>query len=235
MVQALGGPVSPCFTVAHAWRGTTSRQLPRALRELRRHLLYALNHGDGAEVNRLLDEGLDPTGIRDRRGRTALHLMAQVGDPALVARLVETGVDVNAGDSYRRTPLAQAVFDGAPAEVVRALLDAGADATLTDDMEASALHVMRCLEAATVVPWLIEAGLDANVPDYGGRRPLLALMHLPAPPEAFRALLAAGADPLVLNEYDQKLSIADLVRERERTDLDFLLDAWRAAGGGTGG
>jgi ankyrin repeat protein len=235
MVRALGGTVSPCFAVAHAWRGTTPGRLPRALRELRRHVLYALNHGDGDEVHRLLDQGLDPTGIRDRRGRTALHLMAQVSDPTLVTRLVEAGADVNAGDCYRRTPLSAAAFDGAPAAVVRALLDAGADATLTDDMEASALHVIRCLEADTVVPWLVEAGLDANAPDYGGRRPLLALLQHATPPEVFRALLAAGADPLVLHEYDQTWSIAGLVHRDKRTDLDFLVDAWRAAGGGAGG
>jgi ankyrin repeat protein len=127
--------------------------------------------------------------------------------------------------------LISAVFDGASAAVVRALLDVPADATAVDGDECSALHLMRCTEAETVVPWLIAAGLDVNARDGMGRTPLLAMFYSAAPAQAFQAVLAAGADPTAVGEYDER-GVGDLIDDCQRDDLEFLREAWKAAGGG---
>ncbi|MFC7485066.1 ankyrin repeat domain-containing protein [Luedemannella flava] len=129
VMRALGGEVPGCFTVAETWQGSTTARLPRALRELRSHALTALAHGNADEFTHLLDVGVDPVGVRDRWNRGPLHKLAKLhGDQeALLKRLLAAGMDINGRDGKERTPLAAALFDGASADLARAMLDAGAD------------------------------------------------------------------------------------------------------------
>src|SRR5213078_916158 len=159
VLRSLGGQVPACFTVTGAWRGESGR-LPRALRQARRHVLAAINHGEVRAFELLLASGIDPVGVRDRRGRGLLHMLAQLDRPDLVPRLVAAGVDVNAADAAERSPLLSVLLDGASAAVVRALLDAGADPHATDMFSSTALHLLCTADAATVLPWLLDAGLD---------------------------------------------------------------------------
>jgi hypothetical protein len=232
-MRSLGGAVPACFTVTEAWRGQSGR-LPRSLRELRWHALCLVNHGDLPQFERLLDLGVDPAGIRDRRGRNPLHLLTRLGRPELVPRLVAAGLDINELDAEGRTPLINAVMDGAPAALVQALLDAQADATVVDAEGCTALHLLRCVEADAVVPLLVKAGLALETRDMMGRTPLLTLFQTDAPAQAFRALLDAGADPTVVGEYEEQ-GVGDLISQYRRDDLQFLLDAYAVAGGGGDG
>ncbi|KAL2838967.1 ankyrin repeat-containing domain protein [Aspergillus pseudoustus] len=52
------------------------------------------------------EHGSPPLSLRDRLGRTALHLAAQKQDRDMVALLLEKGADVNAEDSVGKTALA---------------------------------------------------------------------------------------------------------------------------------
>jgi ankyrin repeat protein len=132
---ALGGQVYGCVAAERAWREPGST-LPRALHELRRDLMLRAQHGDLPGVLELLDAGVDPH-ARDPHGRTLLHhisgLMAGPGDLALFHRLVAAGLDLDARDRRGMTPLQTAVYDTGSAELVRALLDAGADPEPVDD------------------------------------------------------------------------------------------------------
>jgi uncharacterized protein len=62
-----------------------------------------------------------------------LHSAAASGDTAAVLRLISKGAKVNARGFFGRTPLINAAAYNRP-ETVKALLERGADASLTDDM-----------------------------------------------------------------------------------------------------
>jgi hypothetical protein len=132
---ALGGQVYGCVAAERAWREPGST-LPRALHELRRDLMLRAQHGDLPGVLELLDAGVDPH-ARDPHGRTLLHhisgLMAGPDDLSLFHRLIGSGLDVEARDRRGMTPLQTAVYDTGSAQLVLALLAAGADAGTVDD------------------------------------------------------------------------------------------------------
>jgi hypothetical protein len=198
VLRTLGGAVPPCLTVVETWRTPTGERMPAALRRLRRDASALIRGGDVTAFLDLLDRGIDSAGIRDRRRRTPLHLAAHLAGPdvdagALVRRLVDAGLDVDARDALDRTPLAIVLFDGGSAPLVRALLDAGADPMHRDRLGLSALHVMRSLDAATILPWLLDAGLPLNGTDRY-RTPLVYQAAVRAPVETLRAMLDAGAE-----------------------------------------
>jgi hypothetical protein len=125
-LRALGGKAAGCFAVRERWDGKGF--LPRALREQRRELFHRAWCGDTEGVLRCLDLGYDAH-ARDGYGRSLLHWLHVLDHEALLPRLLDEGLGLEARDSWERTPLLAAVDDGAPAEAVRALVEAGA---LTD-------------------------------------------------------------------------------------------------------
>ncbi len=234
VMRSLGGQAPACFTVAETWRGTADTRLPAALRRLRTHGLTAVQHGHTGEFVRLLDAGVDPAGLRDRWGRTPLHLLARLGDSvALLPRLLAAGLTLADRDRRGRTPLGCVAFDGGSAALIRAMLDAGADPLVVDDMGISVLHLLRTIDGDQVVRWLVEAGVGLDTRDGYGRTPLISQVFAAAPVETVRATLNAGADPTIPDEYTDQL-IDEIVsysgRERE---LEFLVAAYRAAAPGS--
>ncbi|HEX5540024.1 MAG TPA: ankyrin repeat domain-containing protein [Micromonospora sp.] len=139
LLRTLGGQVAGCFAVAQAWRGSGDR-LPRRLRELRREVLLRIQHSGSAALTSLLDSGLDPW-MGDGRGGTLLHHLRAVGDVTLVRRLTDAGVPVNATNRHGRTALHVAVGDGGSPEMVRALLEAGADPQARDAYDQTVVEV----------------------------------------------------------------------------------------------
>ncbi len=228
VIRSLGGAVPACFTVTDTWRGTVSGRLPRAMRKVRAHVLTVLTHGRTELLVRLLDEGLDPTGIHDGSRRGPLHHLAKFDGEPLLRRLLDAGLDINARDLRGGTPLAQVLSDGGGASLVRAMLDAGADPTMIDERRATTLHVLRSTDAAQIVPWLVAAGVDPNSHDAYRRPPLIAQFQNSAPAEVMRATVAAGADPAAIDTYRQE-GIIELINRSNRTDLGFLVDAAKAA------
>ncbi len=137
-------------------------------------------------INVLLAGGAD-VNARDLRGRTPLHEAARANpNPAVIAALLANGADVNASDLRGTTPLHEAArVNPNPRAIynpgiVGALLEAGADVAARDDRERTALHTT----------W-------QNSPaEYAWRDPRINT-------EAVTRLLAAGADPLALNQRGQ--------------------------------
>ncbi len=139
--KALGGAITGCFAVEHAWITGTGR-LPKAARELRRDLLARFQHGDTPGVVRLLDAGVDPR-VRNGRGQTLLHLLHLLDHEPLLARLLAAGLDLEAADRRGRTPLHTAVGEQGTVALVKALLDAGARTDVTDVHGRSLAHQIR--------------------------------------------------------------------------------------------
>lgn len=159
-MRAFGGAVAGCFAVTHAvFRG--EGRLPKALREQRRELYSRVQHGDTPGVLRLLDAGIDPR-FRDGRRRTLLHALIHLDHEVLLPRLLAAGVDLEAVDHNRRTALHVAVGDNGSAALVRALLEAGANPGVDDDMGLSLSQLIR-LHKRTDLDFLL-ALLDRDRP-----------------------------------------------------------------------
>lgn len=124
-VRAGGGPIRGCFAVDHAWT-TPGGWLPKELRRQRQDLWTRMRHGGTPTVVALLDAGMDPH-MCDGQGRTLLHLLGICDHTVLLPRLLAAGLDVNAGDKEKRTPLSWAMTEGWPPAAIIALVDAGAN------------------------------------------------------------------------------------------------------------
>ncbi|GIJ51181.1 hypothetical protein Val02_80670 [Virgisporangium aliadipatigenens] len=220
-VAALGGTPIGCATVRERWRAHP----PRPVRILRRHAILAASHGDGPELLRLLDAGLDPTLMRTRDGHTLAHLLAGIAPehaPAVVRRLIAAGEDPNAADRTGTTPLLFGVRGGAPAATVRALLDAGADPSATlGAARRTALHLVRGADAEETVRLLVDAGVPVGARDRFGETPLVRAVDTGSVP-AVRALLRAGADRTVTDRFGRPLVI--IAEERGDDATAALLD-----------
>ncbi|MEV0350591.1 ankyrin repeat domain-containing protein [Nonomuraea sp. NPDC050680] len=140
-MRAFGGAVAGCFAVAQTVTSGAGR-LPKALREQRRELYSRAQHGDTPGVLRLLDAGVDPR-FRDGRRRTLLHALIHLDHEVLLPRLLAAGVDLEAVDHNQRTALHVAVGDNGSAALVRALLAAGANPDVADDMGQSLSRLIR--------------------------------------------------------------------------------------------
>ncbi|MEU6298178.1 ankyrin repeat domain-containing protein [Streptomyces erythrochromogenes] len=140
-MRAFGGAVSGCFAVQQIWT-TGEGRLPRGLRAQRHELFLRMQHGDTPGVLALLDAGLDPR-VRDARRRGLLHGLHLLDHEVLLPRLLAAGLDLEARDTAERTPLLSAVHWGGSADLVRALLAAGARIDVIDEMELSLSQEVR--------------------------------------------------------------------------------------------
>ncbi|MEU7551403.1 ankyrin repeat domain-containing protein [Streptomyces sp. NPDC044571] len=103
---------------------------------------------------------------------------------------------------------------------VTVLLDAGTDPHVRDARGYTLLHVLHLLDHEVLMPRLLAAGLDLEARSKTGLTPLLAAVRYGGSAGLVRALLAAGSRIDVVD--DQELSLAQLIRQFKRTDLDFL-------------
>lgn len=106
------------------------------------------------------------------------------------------------------------------APAVLALLDAGTDPHVRDSTGRSLLHVLHLLEHRELLPRLLAAGLDLEAKDKTDRTPLQSAVHYGGSAALVEDLLDAGARIDVTDEME--LSLAQVIRRYERTDLMFL-------------
>lgn len=108
-------------------------------------------------------------------GRTALHIAANSGKAAVAAFLLSQGAKTESRDISNMTPLSIAVGN-VYLDVVRVLLEGGADATVLDSSRHTLLHRVFVYErsqnterACGIARLLLEAGVDINAQDVYGR------------------------------------------------------------------
>ena len=118
------------------------------------------------------------------------------GSPEEVADAIRGGANVNAIHRYGSTALSAAIMEGENPEVVKILLENGADASLTDEEGRTPLNDACYANNIPVITMLLDAGADIN----GSRwTPLMSAMGFPNL-ETITFLLDRGADISARNE-----------------------------------
>jgi ankyrin repeat protein len=139
-------------------------------------LIEAVKAGDIDAVRGLLSAGAD-VNLRDSEGSTLLMLAAHSGNLAMVSALLEAGTEVNACDERGWSALMKAAYnadlDRGFADVVQALIDAGADVEMPIGYGIRPLMLASGYGETAVVETLLKAGADVTARNEGG---LTALM-----------------------------------------------------------
>lgn len=130
-------------------------------------------------IKLLLDRGANPNATN---AVGATPLMWAIPDVAKVKALVEHGADVNArSKNLQRTPLLVAASYPGAVEVLKLLLNKGADLHAKDRSGMHALGRAATSADAAVVRFLVESGIDPNEEGYGAARlRVYARHHLPS-------------------------------------------------------
>jgi ankyrin repeat protein len=170
-VKARGSSGNDALTIASAYRGTTE------------------------SLRLLLDAHADIMAPEDAHARRPpLVFASMTGDLANVKLLLARGADASAD-----SPVAEAITFAHP-DVVRALIQAGADTGLTESTGVNLLHWATITGRASVIPLLAKAQVPLNDTDKAGFTPLMYAATIDiGNTESLRALLAAGADPSIRN------------------------------------
>ena len=158
-------------------------------------MIAAAQRGTSGAIKLLLDAGAathPSEGIRVRR--SPLVLASMTGDNETVKLLLSRGAE----------PSSEAVSEAVTfghADVVRTLVDAGADAKLTESSGINLLHWAAITNRPTVIPVLVRAGVPINATDDNGFTPLMYAATVDVgDTETLKALLAAGADRRIKND-----------------------------------
>jgi cytohesin len=155
-------------------------------------LLLAADAGRVGVVEALLQADAD-VNKADDDGDAPLTVAASA---SIATMLIERGADLNAANRFGATALLRAAQNGC-ADVVEALLQAGADVNKADDDGFAPLSAAASARIATM---LIERGADVNAANrFGGTALLLAAQEDRA--DVVETLLLAGADA---NKADEK-------------------------------
>ncbi len=156
-------------------------------------LLEALEAGDSAAAQKLLDAGADPK-ARGLDGTTTVMWAAYHGDAELLARLVKGGVDVNLTNEYGAHALSEAAVRGST-PIIETLLRAGADANRRSAEGETPLMVVARTGNVASAKLLVAAGADVNAVEEWGGQSALMWAAAQSQPEMVQFLLASGADP----------------------------------------
>ena len=132
-------------------------------------LMHAVSNGNVEMTRALLEAGADP----DLKGRgfTPLGKAALQGDVRIVRLLLKAGADVDRKSSDGNTPIIAATLMHRT-EVVRQLLAYRPDLTIWNREGRVSLGIAVQEGYKDIVTLMLEDGVDANVMDRNGNRPL---------------------------------------------------------------
>lgn len=138
----------------------------------------------------------------ERNNDSPLLVPLMQGNLAAIGKMLEKGKDVNAPvDRGGRLPLAVAAGNRR-ADVVRFLLNAGANVLLADKNGCTALHIAAQENSLEICRMLVEAGASVDARDAYGSTPLAkAVSTSKGRGEVITYLLSAGADPDIRNSH----------------------------------
>ncbi len=131
----------------------------------------AVRAGDVAALSRLAAPDRD-VDLADRRGRTALMVVASKGDVPLMRRLLQLGAKVDKRNAGGGTALMFAAQYN-QAAAARLLMDHGADADIQAAKDWTALMIASLKGSDEVIGVLLKNGADPNLRDFQGFTPLM--------------------------------------------------------------
>lgn len=120
---------------------------------------------NGANVNALTEGAIG-------KDRSALHIAAETGNPAIVESLLDSGADVHLTTDYLETPLHGVRLFVKDIDVITLLIEAGADINASTVFGSTPLHSASMLGSGDIVSLLIEKGATADVANKRGLTPL---------------------------------------------------------------
>jgi ankyrin repeat protein len=153
-------------------------------------LMYAAVAGSADAMSFLIGQGAD-VNARNEFGSNALIWSAT--DIAKVRLLLSHGADVNAATKRGRTALLVAALSDGSAEIVRLLLEKGADPKAVDAFKTTTLRGAAIGNDTETMRLLMEAGVDVNAADFPGITPLMMAAGWNGNLPAVSLLLAHGA------------------------------------------
>ncbi|XP_048528378.1 putative ankyrin repeat protein RF_0381 [Triticum urartu] len=181
-------------------------------------MFYAAFGGNVEVMRYLLDGSADPS-MADDRGSVSLHNAAEEGGTRISSLFFSKGVHVDAMD-HRGTPLHLAVAKD-HVEVVKVLLEHGADPNRVANHVFSPLMMAVCGKALKCMKLLIEAGADVNVHGYSGPTPLTEAVD-DGLMDFVMILLEAGADANIPNQHGAvPIELAAARGQRELVEMLF--------------
>lgn len=178
-------------------------------------LIEALKQHNIEMVSLLIQAGCDPNELSC--GRTPLMFAMKEGDKDIILLLLEAGADATLEDLDDESLLYIAISDIEDREVVKALIDAGANVHGILPWEESLLQCAIFSYDPEVVLILVQAGCDLNYQDAYGDTALHYAVENICDGVIFQALLAAGADHTMIN-FDGETpldAVAKMIDEKE--------------------
>lgn len=145
--------------------------------------------GNNVEILKALQSaGADITQLDEFDG----NLLGHAGSPEIVSYLAEQGLDVNHRDQDDETPLTNSIARLNRADVVKALLDVGADPNLINKNGFTPLHLAIDKNNPEIINILLDNGADIAKTDHEGNTPL-AVAIKESKKEAAKVLRERGA------------------------------------------
>lgn len=149
-----------------------------------------------------------------------LYVAAEKGDLAKVEEQIASGADVNIKGTYGMSAL-QAAADGQHAEVVNALLEAGADPDISGGLlDETPLKMAATYGYEAIVKSLIAAGAEVDAPD-NTEVTALGMAASRAHSGTVKILLAAGADSNATDHFGR--TVLYLTMERGGPEIVTML------------
>ena len=182
------------------WLGSITLLLSVAIvnaQTLNEALISAAEQGATDKVLKLLEAGAD-IDARDERGRTAIMAATHGNHPSVVNALIQTGANVNIQNHIRDNPFLYAGAEGL-LDILKLLIDADADTTLTNRFGGTALIPAAERGHVEVVRELLtRSNVDVNHINNLGWTALMEAIVLsnggPSHQEIVKLLIEHGAD-----------------------------------------
>jgi ankyrin repeat protein len=154
-------------------------------------LMYAAYAGSLDAMNILLTNGAS-VDAQSQSGATALIWAAT--DLAKVRLLIDHGANFNVATKRRRTALLVAAMSDPSAEIVKLLIEKGADPKAVDFLKTTSLRAATLGNDTETIRMLIDSGVDVNAADLPGITPLMMAAGWNSNTRAVELLIAKGAN-----------------------------------------